>query len=68
MSLQKFSKFHNNPKYRSPLTQSKKKKKTQTLSLNFSQTYLEFAKLKNQKTSKKIFKTQKENPCQPANT
>jgi hypothetical protein len=29
---------------------------------------LEFVKLKNQKTSKKIFKTQKENPCQPANT
>jgi len=67
MSFQKFSKFHNNPKYRSPLTQSKKKK-TQTLSPNFSQTYLEFAKLKNQKTSKKIFKTQKENPFPPANT
>ena len=67
MSSQKHSKFHNNQKYRLPLTQSKKKK-SQTLSPNFSQTYLEFVKLKNQKTSKKIFKTQKENPCQPANT
>ena len=67
MSSQKLSKFHNNRKYRLPLTQSKNNK-SQTLSPNFSQTYLEFVKLKNQKTSKKIFKTQKENPCLPANT